>query len=455
MKLPRLPLFLAEQDRPEFRRNIETSTKSGLATVLAFAALIALAHFLGVSTYRPAYGALVALKLATNTLSMLSLRVNKLVLPAGAVNVFADLVCMTGAIYFTGGPESPLFAVYGIEISIVALLTDLGTTILIGASAVLLFAAMSGLMVAGILPPTRTPASLAGGVTPAYVVVFVAFAMLVFGLPTLYTAFILQKLRQKQAALEARTQELVEAGKHRAQFMANVTHELRTPIHGIAGLSDLVKMGVYGQLNDKQKEAHDDIKRSARSLLTLIDDLLELSRSDAGKLRVDVTDVSIDDAIAQVVGSVRWMRGTRPLSLSCDVEEGLPILRTDEKKLKQIAINLLANAVKFTPDGGSVSVSVRRHGEGVRLVVEDTGIGIPERETARIFEEFRQVDGSNERAYGGMGLGLALVKRLSDVLGAVVEVDSKEGEGSTFSVTFPLVCKPTPTSTMPPPRPYD
>lgn len=451
MKPARLPLFLAEQDRAELRRNVELSTQSGLATVLAFGALVALAHLLGVSPFRPAYGALLGLKLATNTLSMLTLRNERLLLPAGALNVFADLVCMTGAIYFTGGPESPLFAIYGIEISIVALLTDLGTTIVVGAAAIVLFATMCGLMVTGVLPPTRTPAEATGGLTPGYVVVLVVFAMLVFGLPTLYTAVILQKLRRQQAALAARAAELVEAGKQKAQFMANVTHELRTPIHGISGLSDLVKMGVYGPVNDRQREAHDDIKRSARSLLGLIDDLLELSRSDAGKLRVDVGEVDVEEAVMQVVGSVRWMRGTRPLSLSCDVAEGLPALRTDGRKLKQIALNLLANAVKFTPDGGEVRLVVAPDGEGVRISVIDTGIGIPERELGRIFDEFRQVDGSAARAYGGMGLGLALVRRLVTMLEAELTVSSVEGQGSTFSVWFPRVIEAPARSTIPPP----
>lgn len=452
MRPSRLPLFLAEHDRDDFRRNVRLSTQTGLATVLAFAALIALAHALGVSPYRPAYGALLALKLTTNTLSMLTLRIDRLVLPTGALNVLADLVCMTGAIYFTGGPESPLFAVYGIEISIVALLTDLGTTIIVGVAAIVLFAAMSGLMVVGALPPTRTPAEAVGGLTPGYVVVLVVFAALVFGLPTLYTAVILQKLRRQRAALAARAAELVEAGKQKAQFMANVTHELRTPIHGISGLADLVKMGVYGPVNARQKEAHDDIKRSARSLLALIDDLLELSRSDAGKLRVDVADVDVEEAVMQVVGSVRWMRGTRPLSLSCDVADALPTLRTDGRKLKQIALNLLANAVKFTPDGGEVRLVVAPDRGGVLLSVVDTGIGIPERELTRIFDEFRQVDGSAARAYGGMGLGLALVRRLATMLEAELTVSSVEGAGSTFSVWFPReILPPPPPSARPPP----
>jgi signal transduction histidine kinase len=245
-------------------------------------------------------------------------------------------------------------------------------------------------------------------------------------------------LRQKERALEQRNSELVEAGKQKSQFMANITHELRTPIHGICGLSDLVETGVYGPVSAKQKEAHQTIKRSARSLLQLIDDLLELARADVGKLRYVPSEVDLGEVLRAVVSSVRWMQPAGERTVDVEIEDGLPGLLTDRGKLTQIVINLLANAVKFSPDGGRIALRARRAGESVEIAVADEGVGIPEDELQRIFEPFHQVDGSAERQVGGAGLGLAIVRRLADVMGGEVGVTSAPGKGSTFRVLLPL-----------------
>jgi signal transduction histidine kinase len=270
-----------------------------------------------------------------------------------------------------------------------------------------------------------------------YVVVDIAYASFVLGVPTYYAARILANLRAKQRALEARTRELVEAGKQKSQFMANVTHELRTPIHGICGLSDLVESGVYGPVTDKQMGAQQAIKRSARSLLALIDDLLELSRADVGKLEMRTEPVDVKDLVTTVVAAAQWMVGTKPIVVEADVADDVPPLMTDPRALKQVLVNLLSNAAKFTTEGGHVVVRARREGaRGVRIEVQDDGIGIAPEDQEKIFDAFRQVDGSAERAFGGVGLGLAVVKRLAEAIGARVEVESEQGQGAKFGVVL-------------------
>jgi signal transduction histidine kinase len=219
--------------------------------------------------------------------------------------------------------------------------------------------------------------------------------------------------------------------------MVNVTHELRTPLHGILGLSDLLGNGVYGPVTEPQREAVQGIEQSARSLLELIDALLLLARSEAAKLEVVVAPVAIAEVVGSVAATGRWMRGRRDLTVDVSVAADLPPLTTDRGKLAQILVNLLANAIKFTPDGGRVTIDARREGDGLAVSVSDTGIGIPAMELARIFDEFHQVDGSSSRAYGGVGLGLALSQRLARALGGEVRVASVEGKGSTFTVTLP------------------
>lgn len=235
--------------------------------------------------------------------------------------------------------------------------------------------------------------------------------------------------------LEARTAELIEAGKQKSVFLASVTHELRTPIHGVQGLAELISAGVYGPVSDKQRDAAAQIKRSAQSLLHLIDDLLALVRADVGRLEVRWNHVSLRELVEQVTASVQWMLSTKKLTLIAEVDD--EEVESDRRLLGHILVNLVANAAKFTPEGGEVWVRATAADEHFTLEVEDTGIGIPDDKLQVIFEAFRQVDGGDERTYGGVGLGLALVRRLCDLLGGNVEVTSVLGKGSAFKVTLP------------------
>jgi signal transduction histidine kinase len=287
------------------------------------------------------------------------------------------------------------------------------------------------------LPLLPTPYERVGSITTPYLVCVVgAFAMCILA-PGAYVAIIVQQLREKEVRLEERARDLLEAAREKSQFMVNVTHELRTPLHGILGLSDLLREGIYGPVTEAQKESLGGIDTSAKNLLELIDGLLLLARSEAGKLELTVAPVAVEEVVDRVAATGRWMRGTKELTIDVSVPQGLPELWTDRGKLAQILVNLLANAIKFTPEGGRVAIEARREGEGVTVAVRDTGIGIPAAELGRIFEAFHQVDGSSSRAYGGVGLGLTLVQTLARMLEGEVRAESAEGKGSTFTLTLP------------------
>jgi signal transduction histidine kinase len=435
----RVPQFIAEMGEPRHRPQLHLSVKTGFITCLAVLGLALLSDWLGVVTFRRAFLVPIIVKLATNTLAWAALRLGRWELLAATVNVSTDAFVMTAAVYFTGGELSPIFPIYLIEITVVALLGNVGLTVLAAVGVIVTYAGMAILVRAGVLPVWPPPVVIAGGLTTKYVIMDMGYAAFLLGIPTYYTARILQDLRRKAQALEARTRQLVEAGQQKSQFMANVTHELRTPIHGICGLSDLIESGIYGPVTGKQKDAQQSIKRSARLLLALIDDLLELSRADAAKLDLVPQVVDVAELVTTVVAAARWMVGTKGLPVELEAADALPPVETDPRGLKQILLNLLSNAAKFTPEGGRIVVRARAEGsDAVLLEVQDNGIGIDPRDQARIFEEFRQVDGSAERQFGGVGLGLAVVKRLCEALGARIELRSAKGEGATFGIVVPL-----------------
>lgn len=430
----RYPAFVEELRGEPFRGRLLTGVATGYLITLVFALLAAGAVFLDLSPYGPEFLVLLAVKLATNTAAWLALaRRWRGGFEVMSLNTLADVVCMTAAMYFTGGPASPLFAVYVIEVAVVALLSNLGATLLVAGAILASFGTMCTLLATGALPPTDAP--IPADLGARHVIIIVGYAGFAIGVPTLFTAMMLRRLRDREAALAARTDELIEAGKQKSIFLASVTHELRTPIHGITGLADLVATGVYGPTTDKQRDAAASIKRSAQSLLHLIDDLLALVKAEVGRLEVTRAPFPVRDLVEQVTASVQWMLGTKQLALRHEVDDATAT--TDRRLVGHILVNLVANAAKFTPEGGDVVVRARvRDG---RLVVEvaDTGAGIPDDRRAEIFEAFRQLDGSDERAFGGVGLGLALVKRCTELLGGTVAVDSAVGRGSTFTVEVP------------------
>lgn len=433
------PGFITVMGTEPNRARLLMGTQSGYVIAIAFAALCLVAQLTGVAPMDPWFYVLVAAKLLTNTLARLALYFNKLELALGGANTIMDIIVMTGAIYLTGGQLSPLFPIYVIELTVIALLTNLGVTVLVVVIALVLYAGMAVLTFLGLVPFHPPPLGAAQSISGTYLALDLVFSAFVLGVPTFFTSAILRQLRSKEVALEQRRRDIVEANRQKSQFMANVTHELRTPIHGILGLADLVATGIYGPVTEKQKYAQQQIKNSAKALLKLIDDLLQLARADAGKLAYSPTEVDVEEAITSVVASTKWMIGTQNLDLRVELPSNLPSVVTDRTMLAQVLLNLLSNAVKFTPEGGRITLTARASDDGnVIITVRDTGIGIPEDQQQAIFEQFRQVDGSMERTYGGVGLGLSLVRRLVGVMGGTIELTSTPGGGSTFTVTLPV-----------------
>jgi signal transduction histidine kinase/ActR/RegA family two-component response regulator len=242
-------------------------------------------------------------------------------------------------------------------------------------------------------------------------------------------------------ALEVRSAELEVASRHKSEFLASMSHELRTPLNAVIGFSEVLLERMFGDLNEKQDEYLRDILASGRHLLELLNDVLDLSKVEAGAMELALAPVDVGTVVEHCVGLMRERATSKNLELSGDVTAGLGPVNADELRVKQILLNLLSNAVKFTPAGGTVQVSARQDGADVLVRVVDTGVGIPVGDQDRIFDSFQQAGRSASRVEG-TGLGLTLCKRIVELHGGQIDVESIEGTGSTFSVRLPLVDGP-------------
>ncbi|HET7231864.1 MAG TPA: ATP-binding protein [Longimicrobium sp.] len=241
------------------------------------------------------------------------------------------------------------------------------------------------------------------------------------------------------AELDERVEQLRRANALRAQFMSYMSHEFRTPLDSMLALTGLLLDRVDGELTDEQEKQVAFVRRSARDLLNLVDDLLDTARVDAGKVAVRVTRFSIPDLFNLLRATLRPLLAGETTQLVFEDARLLPELETDEAKVAQILRNFISNALKFT-EGGEVRVTAREVGEGwMEMAVADTGIGISTEDSERVFEDFAQVDGALQRRRRGTGLGLPLSRKLAGLLGGRVEVRSQVGVGSTFTLTLPII----------------
>jgi GAF domain-containing protein len=237
--------------------------------------------------------------------------------------------------------------------------------------------------------------------------------------------------------IEDKSRQLEAASRHKSEFLANMSHELRTPLNAIIGFSDVLTERMFGELNDKQDEYVKDISASGTHLLSLINDILDLSKIEAGRMELEVTEFDLPQAIDNALTLVRERAGRRGIALNQAVDERLGQVRGDERKVKQVLLNLLSNALKFTPEGGRIDVRAGIIDGTAEVSVTDTGVGIAPEDQEAVFEEFRQVGGAEKKAEG-TGLGLTLCRKFVELHGGRIWVKSQVGTGSTFTFALPL-----------------
>ena len=240
-----------------------------------------------------------------------------------------------------------------------------------------------------------------------------------------------REIQEKSAQLEV-------ANKHKSEFLANMSHELRTPLNAIIGFSEVLSERMFGEVNEKQAEYLKDIHESGRHLLSLINDILDLSKIEAGRMELELSSFHLPTAVSNAMTLVRERAQRHGIRLGLEMDPRLGEFQADERKVKQILLNLLSNAVKFTPDGGRVDVTAKTMNGKIEIAVRDTGIGIAPEDHAAVFEEFKQVGRDYTRKAEGTGLGLALTRRLVELHGGEISLESAPGKGSTFTVKLPL-----------------
>ena len=234
-----------------------------------------------------------------------------------------------------------------------------------------------------------------------------------------------------------KSHQLEVASQHKSEFLANMSHELRTPLNAVIGFSEVLLQRMFGELNDKQNEYLKDIYASGQHLLSLINDILDLSKIEAGRMELEMTDFDFPTTLDNTLTLIRERAGRRGIALHLRIDERLGQLRADERKIRQIVLNLLSNAIKFTPEGGRIEVAAVPRDEFVEVSVSDTGIGIAPEDQEAVFEEFRQV-GTAAKKVEGTGLGLALSRKFIELHGGRIWVQSQVSVGSTFTFTIPV-----------------
>jgi signal transduction histidine kinase len=243
--------------------------------------------------------------------------------------------------------------------------------------------------------------------------------------------------RDLERKVEERTRALEVANRHKSEFLASMSHELRTPLNAVIGFSEVLEMRVFGELNDKQAEYVADIHASGHHLLSLIDDVLDLSKVEAGCMELELSELDVVRTMQETLALVTDNAARRGVAVELDVPPDLPRVRADERRFKQILLNLLSNAVKFTPEGGRVRLAARCAGEGLEVACADTGVGIAAEELDGIFDPFRQVRHGGGSKEPGTGLGLAITRRFVELHGGRIGVRSAPGQGTTFVFNLP------------------
>jgi len=236
--------------------------------------------------------------------------------------------------------------------------------------------------------------------------------------------------------IEDKSRQLETASRHKSEFLANMSHELRTPLNAIIGFSEVLSERMFGEINQKQSEYLGDILESGRHLLSLINDILDLSKIEAGRMELEPSDFNLPGAIENTLVLIRERAQRRGIALERTIDGRLGTIHADERKVKQVLLNLLSNALKFTPEGGRIDVLAGIRDGVAEIAVKDTGVGIAPEDQESVFEEFRQV-GVASKKVEGTGLGLAISRKFIELHGGKIWVKSQIGKGSTFTFTLP------------------
>jgi signal transduction histidine kinase len=244
--------------------------------------------------------------------------------------------------------------------------------------------------------------------------------------------------RRTEEKLKRKTSEAEEASRVKSQFLSNVSHELRTPLNAILGYTSLLLDQVYGPVGEDIREPLERAKRNADDLLRLVNDVLDFSKIESGKMPLDLAPVDISSLIHDVYIGMKLFVDKKSLRVQWNLEKALPLIECDANKVRQVFVNLFSNAIKFTNEGGvTISTRSRPEKEGIEISIQDTGIGIRSEELPKIFDLFHQVDPTATREFGGVGLGLAIVKEIVHLLKGEIQVESEYGKGSTFTLFLP------------------
>jgi signal transduction histidine kinase len=244
-------------------------------------------------------------------------------------------------------------------------------------------------------------------------------------------------LAEANASLSQATRELTAASGHKSEFLANMSHELRTPLNAVIGFSEVLEQRMVGELNEKQIEYVRDISSSGKHLLDLVNEILDLSKVEAGRMELELSEFTLAETIHGALAFVRERAARHGIEIASDIAPDLGTVTADERKIRQVLLNLLSNAVKFTPDNGWIGITAHRADSEVRMSVKDTGIGIAPEDQAKVFEEIQQVGTSSDRSREGTGLGLTLAKRFVELHGGRIWIESELTKGTTFTFELP------------------
>src|SRR5574339_530818 len=246
------------------------------------------------------------------------------------------------------------------------------------------------------------------------------------------------ELSEQNALLRRQHIALEQASALKSQFLANMSHEFRTPLNAILGYTHMLLNGVTGPVSEPQRKSLTRIDSNSRHLLALINDILDITRIEAGRMPLNITEFRVPDLVNEVMSELEPIVRRSRLTVQTRLRSRVPAARSDRQKVKQIFLNLLSNALKFTPQGSvTIGAVYDARTKTIAIAVCDTGVGIPEEARAKVFEDFRQLDSSPARGYGGTGLGLSICRRLAQMLGGTIELVSVPGKGSTFTLRLP------------------